>query len=312
VLRVPTNRRRKAAAREGNGEEPQGTARRGGKSRWRKGEAMRESEAVVERANRVALWYLVVVVVVGCGAAAVFNLDELRGLRVASVWVLMACMPLVLWPLVRMVRLGDADLPRLVFWGGCAFMVGGSGLDVGATIAHTPDLSSESNPVVRALLDSGHSLSTVYVVGGIAQAAFLLWGCLALAALLRHRRAVVRSAWAVGPRSRGEFVGAALTGRRLTLRQFLFSAKLADLPRAYYFASLLNLCTAPSWAYRWYLGLGWLDAVPPTPAGASAAAGVAMVAAVVAYCMWLGRQWSVASGQWPATKKAETDAGGGQ
>jgi hypothetical protein len=239
----------------------------------------------------------VVLLLLSLGLPPVFYLDQLRALRVPSVAILIAGVALALGLLARTVRLGDADLPRLPFWGGCAFMAGGWALDIGATLAHTPNLSQESNPVVRTLLESGHPLSLVYLVASLGQALFLLWACLALAAFLRHRRALVRSAWALEPRSPGEFVRAAMSGRRLTLRQFCFAVRAAELPRAYQFASLLNLCAAPLWASRWYLGLAWLDLVPQTPSGPYAAAAVAVVVVMLGYWAWLRRQYGAAAGR---------------
>ena len=62
------------------------------------------------------------------------------------------------------------DVPRALFLAGLAFAAGGAALDVVATVLHTPDLSLEENPVARALLDGGHSLSFVYGYAFVCQA----------------------------------------------------------------------------------------------------------------------------------------------
>lgn len=248
---------------------------------------------MAERTTRLARWYLVTFTIISLALGSVLSVEELRGLRVACVWVLGGSLALLLGLVRRIALLGDADVPRGAFCAGCAFMLGGSMLDVGATLAHTPDLSQEANPLVRALLDSGHELWLVYLLAGVGQAADLLWGCLALGAFLRHRRAVIRSAWAVRPAGEGEFVRAALTGRRMTLRQFWFPLRAAEFPRAYQFACLLLLWTAPTWVGRWYLGLKWLGLVPPTPAGVHGVTAAAMLLTLIGYWTWLRRQYAL-------------------
>src|SRR5688572_23529072 len=86
----------------------------------------------------------------------------------------------------KLVRSGESSANSIWLLAGLAFIIGGAMFDIAATIYHSPDLSSEANPVARALLDSGYSVTLVYVLGGLCQGLYILLLCLLWMGLLKH------------------------------------------------------------------------------------------------------------------------------
>src|SRR5262249_30249816 len=84
---------------------------------------------------------------------------------------LLVCMTLLL-------RTGRDRAPLPVLLPGLALVAGGTGFDLVATVVHSPDLAQESNPVARALLDSGHSIPFLYAYGLLMQGGLALLFCL--------------------------------------------------------------------------------------------------------------------------------------
>jgi len=58
---------------------------------------------------------------------------------------------------VRILVAGAQPLPWGIVIAGCAFVVSRAIFDIFATVIHSPNLTQETNPVARLLLDSGHS-----------------------------------------------------------------------------------------------------------------------------------------------------------
>ena len=218
-------------------------------------------EEVVQHTNRYAAQYVIVLLVASL-SLIVYFVEYLTPLRVPWICVEVALGIYAIALLMVLLRHGQSPCPPLVLYAGILFMVGGTALDVGATIISTPTLARESNPIARALLDSGHSLAFVYACGLVGQVLVLVIGCLGWAAFLRHRDTVIQSAWDAGPQSAYQFCKAALGAGHLTSRQYFLPLKLSELSKAYHMACAIWAATVGAWSYRWYLGLNWLHLVP--------------------------------------------------
>lgn len=190
---------------------------------------------------------------------------------------------------VTLYRHGNNPVPPKVLIAGIVFVIGGVALDVVATIMNTPTLTREVNPVVRALLGSGHSVGFVYVYGLIAQALFATLICVLWAAFLRHRITLISSAMNTQPKSRLEFLKAATGGGHLSWRQYCLPLKLSEMPTAYHVIWLLAAILTGGQAYRWYLGLSWLGLVRGSDVSAMI---ISATWPVIAYSNWLWFQYS--------------------
>jgi hypothetical protein len=166
--------------------------------------------------------------------------------------------------LLRVLRHGPGKLPRLPFLIGSAYMVGGAAFDILATIVHTPDLSDEGNPIVRALLDAGQELWVVYVYGASLQTLDAVGACVLWAAFLRHRHTWLRTTWDAGPQSLPQFLKAATGGARLSWRQYCLPLTVSDLKRisVYHPFWVLPPVLLGSYVARWYLGFAWFGILP--------------------------------------------------
>jgi hypothetical protein len=160
---------------------------------------------------------------------------------------------------VRLAIAGTAPAPPLAMWLGIFFLVGGPVFDIIATVVHSYDLSDESNPFARALLDTGHDLWFVYLYGGVCQGLFVFGLCALWVGLLRHRVTLVESLRGVSPF--GTFFKAVTGGAKLTWRQWLFPMSVADLPSGYHLLWLTAVLLLSGGVYRWYLGLEWFRVV---------------------------------------------------
>ena len=145
---------------------------------------------------------------------------------------------------------------------GLVVIIGGIGFDIGATIYHSPDLSRESNPGVRYLLDGGHGLTFVYMYGflfqGTATAILVLlwWG------YLRNYQHYLACAFVHRPASYASFIKACGGGGRLTWPQHLFAVKRKEAVARYQsFWSIVPIILF-NVLDRWYWGLKWFELVP--------------------------------------------------
>src|SRR5262249_10041171 len=157
---------------------------------------------------------------------------------------------------LRLCRLGPAPLPRTAFVAGVVLMLGGICFDVIATGIHTPDLAQEGNPIARALLDSRHSVSFLYVYGLGMQGVLGGTMCALWAAYLRHHGTWLETVRRRRPRSPGQFLAAAagVGANPGPVR--------SRLPAAYHLTWLVVPVVLGEGAYRWYLGLAWFDVLP--------------------------------------------------
>lgn len=189
----------------------------------------------------------------------------------------------------KLLALGTDMIPRGPFLAGVAFVVGGAGLDMIATVINTPSLDKEGNPVARALLDSGHPLWFVYSFALIAQILYALFTCLLWAVFLRHRRTVLSLARKSARGSRLAFIKAAMGGAELSWRQWVIPLKWSELPNSYHVSLLIAAVFAGSFLMRWYWGLTWLDVLPHAREVAMA---ISIMVPLLVYVAWLWRSFS--------------------
>src|SRR5262245_28054940 len=129
---------------------------------------------------------------------------------------------------INLARSGPTALPLSIFFCGVGFILGGAFLDIGITLMRTPDLSLEQNPVVRLLLDNGHTISFVYVYGAVAQTCYLAFLTMLWAALLRHRQLIIASVKGAIYNANGELCGLGLSYHLLWLLVVLILACAFD------------------------------------------------------------------------------------
>lgn len=226
-------------------------------------EAVGTSHEVIEQRSRELANQLLALVLVSFSVLlTVFFLPSLQVLRIPVTYLLLTAEVYALYIAVRLYQAGTGPLPAAPFAAGCLFIVGGAALDIFATIARTPTLTQEANYVARALLDTGHSLTSVYILAFLGQILFLLFACVLWAAFLRHSKTVVALAFQARPRTYWEFMKAAAGGAQLTWRQFLFPWKLSELPRAYFMVWMIPLLLLVTALDRWYWGLNWFGILP--------------------------------------------------
>jgi hypothetical protein len=186
-------------------------------------------------------------------------------------FVVMLAAALRLWR--RKVR---SAVSRTLLLAGVLAAAGGVTFDGLATVAHSPDLRQEANPVARLLLDTGHDLPFVYFYCTLTQVQIAGIMCAVWAAFLAHRADYLESAYARGRESFLRFLGAALGGR--------------DLPRAYCLLWLaVPLFILGGALQRWYLGMEWFDGTPRYPHN-TLLAGLA-AASLAGTLLWLGVEY---------------------
>jgi len=249
-----------------------------------------DAEAVIERTNPWAARYLIYTLTLMAATGLVYGLSAFSPLRVlwAYLFPLLLCQSIFLGAMV--LWRGPSPLPRGTFFVGALVIFGSTALDAAATYTHSPDLQQEANPLLRALLEAGHSLPFIYAYAVVFALIYVAMACVGWAGFLRHREALVRSALAQSPGTFGEFLRAAMGGGHLTPRRFWLSVRLSDCAKAYHAVCFLWAVAPVSWSIaRWYAGLVWLDLVPNA---LGVVAVVSTVGSIAGYLLWLRRAWA--------------------
>ena len=186
-------------------------------------------------------------------------------LRLGTAYLLPLFAALTIWLLEKLSRQGVAIQCRIASVSGVLFILGGACFDLAVTVTHSPDLSLEGNPYIRALLDSQHTLHFVYTYSLLTQIWFVGLFCGIWLGFLRHARYLAESIQAAHPRNWIEFLKAATGGAHLTHRQWLVPYKASEVPLLYH--SMWATAVAVVFGitlFRWYVGLEWLGVVEPT------------------------------------------------
>lgn len=247
----------------------------------------------MERSHPSVLLFHLLVFAATPLVAVVFFTDLAPALRLPVAYAIPALMLSAIGVATRLFALGPGPLPKAAFLVGAAWIAGTVTFDVTATLLHSPDLSDEQNPIARALLDSGHSLSFVYAYGFAGQAMLVLWSIIMWGAFLKHRETLLALVAETCPRTYPEYLKTAMGGRHLTWRQFLFPYKPSELPHPYYIVWPMVFLLTVGFAYRLYLGLEWFRLVPWM--GLKSALLVAL-AGFAGYLLWLYQQYRLQKG----------------
>jgi hypothetical protein len=247
------------------------------------------TDIVYRRAKPYARQFVVFVFVFVILLVAAFAVPSTRSWRESFCYLIPFALVYAAYLATALLRAGSDSVPAGPLWAGICFIAGGASLDVAGTLANTPKLTQEANRIARALLDSGHSLSFVYMYAAIGQTLAILLYCLLWAAFLRHRTALLALGVQANLRGGWDFLKAATGGARLSWRQFLFPMRISDLPDAYPIAMMLAVLLAGSSLSRWYWGLYWLGVLPWLSDVTVSVATVLL--ATVAYFAWLWMRW---------------------
>jgi hypothetical protein len=157
---------------------------------------MPESPTVLPGLRYARAFYFLLIAVVFVPVLT-FLIPALSPVAEASTYVLPAGLALIAVVVYRLMMAGIAPIPVFAFITGAVFIAGGAGFDIFATLLHSPDLSRESNPIARLLLDSGKSVEFVMFFGAVCQslaaiASVLLWGGLLSHPGLAHTNPLLR------------------------------------------------------------------------------------------------------------------------
>jgi hypothetical protein len=190
---------------------------------------------------------------------AIYVLHLFPGIAAPSAFALPPVLAIGLYLAIRLARSGTTAAPARWLIPGFIFIVGGAAFDMTATVRHSPDLGQETNPIARALLDSGYPLAVVYGLAIVCQGLWISLICTLWTALLKHRSTLVMSLREA--RSLLVFLKAATGGAALTWRQWLLPMRLSDLPDWSYAMWLVAVVLIAGGVDRWYLGLEWYGLV---------------------------------------------------
>ena len=210
----------------------------------------------------------------------------------ARPWVVPVCLSLIpllalaLAAAVPLAAIGKGDVPVAPLLAGWAVVLGGAACDIFATVANSPDLAHEANPVFRGLLDNGVGLKQVYLFGGVLQVLFVGLTMVLWLGLLKHRHTLAATMPPSG--SLLAYFKAGTGGRELSYRQWICPLAYADLPWAYHFAWWIGVAFVGLSVHRFYLALEWYRLVPVDPLWVRLIApSLVLLATCWCYAAWL-------------------------
>jgi len=235
--------------------------------------------------RRPAQWVCGIVSVLFFWGLVVWLAPQLRPLRVPTVYALLPVAFALFAFASAFAHAGRDTLPAVPLVAGLALFIGGSVADIYATLAHTPDLKREANPVIRELLDTGHPIEFVYAYGLTGQALWILAGVALWVGLLRHRTDLVRHMPATG--SLLAYLKAGTGGRDLTYRQWLCPLRWNELPRPVPFVCGTAIVWVGISLLRYYAAAEWYQLVRPTFWNRVTVFFAILVVVCVAYARWL-------------------------
>jgi hypothetical protein len=213
---------------------------------------------------REAKAFVIVLVAAIYAPALIFLVHAPRLVMLAAAYVLVVGLGLFAASAFRLMIAGTAPVPGKAFAAGAAFIAGGAGFDIFATILHSPDLRNETNPFARFFLNSGHSVLFVLVYGALCQSLLAIGSVLLWRGLLSHRATIIDSIRG-SSRSFPEFMKAILGGAKVTWKQWIIPwcrSRGDRSERYFYYPWPIAAILVGGAAYRWYLGLEWFGFAP--------------------------------------------------
>lgn len=219
---------------------------------------MADPESIEQATNPFAKQILIISSLLLILVMFTYYIPSLVGMRVPLAYLVQLTLIYCIYLATRIYRAANDPLPALPFITGSGFAAGGAALDGIATLIKSPTLAREANPIARALLDSGHSVTFVIFYGVFAQIIFVALGAILWAGFLRHKKTFLALVHAKKPGTRLEFIKAAMGGAHLTWRQLFLPFTLKEFPTSYYILWILPVGFVGGSLYRWYLGFSWL------------------------------------------------------
>lgn len=185
-------------------------------------------------------------------AAGYAPLDaQTRGLFLILSLVLLAFLALRAFAIVI---LRGPQVPIVPLGLGIFLVAGGTAADVWATLAHSPNLAREANPLARLMLELELSLNLVLGIGFASQL-FLALLCISLyVQFLRESPQILQS---MTYRGHLTFFTEVYGGPGANWRDLLLN-RVSPRHQLIFLAPLLVLL----YSYRWYLALEWIEVVP--------------------------------------------------
>lgn len=248
-----------------------------------------EHSQIIERSNPYAKLFQWLIVIFGALIGIIYFTEASPAAQIPFAYAI---------PLFEMVGIslmaalylqGSAKPPALPLWLGVAVIVGGAFFDMLTTVVKSPNLTLEGNPIARALLDGGYSLSFVYGYGLFAQILAMTLGCMMWAVFLRHKKTLIASAKNPGTKSYLDFTKVAFGGEDLSWRQFLFPLKISEFAKSYHTTLAFNALWVGLTPYRWYLGFEWLSGINAYRTHVTI---LLLLAFAIGYLLWLWREYS--------------------
>jgi hypothetical protein len=213
-------------------------------------------------------------------------------LPIAAPWVVPLCSCVIVLSAVALATAvplagaGKGMAPAAPLLAGWAVVIGGAGCDIFATLAHSPDLVREANPIIRSLLDNGVSLRHVFLFGATLQALFVALTMILWLGFLKHRHTLVSTMPPSG--SLLTYFKAGTGGRELSYRQWICPLSYTDLPWAYHLAWWSAVAFVGVSVYRFYLALEWYSVAPTDSLGVRLIAPCVLLLALCwSYAAWL-------------------------
>jgi hypothetical protein len=255
---------------------------------------MSKAEEIRLQTNSLCIQFLISVLLIGYGSILVLYVPLFQGIRQFTLYFLLVALIYLIVLAYRIAAYGQGKRLGIPFIIGVVVIFGGAAFDMLATVTKSPDLSLEGNPYARMLLDTGHSVASVYSYAVVAQLLLQLMFTMLLLIFLRHKDTVLELAWEAKPKSRYEFVKAAFGMESYSWRQMWFSFKAS---RDYYKRSALHvlmflICIIlAAQPFRWWLGAEWFGIVPNLP-DVAIVFGLGAIG-IVLYFVWLLREYDM-------------------
>ncbi|MBN2388914.1 MAG: hypothetical protein JXB85_18005 [Anaerolineales bacterium] len=199
------------------------------------------------------LGMILVFVLWGFGFEALQTAGIWERARIWSTYIILLLEFQALRTSLQLARLGRRPSP-LLMWTGFLVIVGGIWFDVLATIAVSPGLEMEANPIIATFRDARYPDWLLYFIGAAAQVMLTLLSCVLWAAFLRHAPVYLNLLWALDPHNLFQFV---LTSLGLNPHRPFVKQRPDLFPRTYrIFWPIVLVLIAPF--NRLLLGLSWM------------------------------------------------------
>jgi len=203
--------------------------------------------------------YLILLIGILLGFCSFISISSVLNHKELCELVFLILLPLICFLMLiycskSVVSLSKTPSTNIIFFLGLLIIIGGSLFDMGVTLAMSPDLALESNPVVTTMFSLGYSLGYIKLYNLILQTLFLSTMVCFLLLSCRSFRTIVNT---IDKKSIFHIIPEIYCGKNKGYFDF-FSYKIDPF--------YLNASVAPTFVgmclFRIYCGLEWLEIVP--------------------------------------------------